>query len=136
MTGLSATVVPGPPAETAVVLRIRNDTGADAELPDPDLGAPAADSGWPHSVEAYRAVLLVSFGIMSVDVRDASGDEAERLAVSTWSTPRRRPDLVLAPGATLDLVIPLGPMFALSPGERYRVGVMYGGVTGEGEVAA
>jgi hypothetical protein len=44
---------------------------------------------WPFSTEAYRAALLMSFGFLTVSVRDDSGDEVEKNTLSTWSTPPR-----------------------------------------------
>lgn len=138
MTGLTATIEPSgePRGETGVVLRLVNTGDAPVEVPDPDLGVPALGSDWPHSVEAYRVSLLMSFGLLSVALRDQHGDDVERRPVSTWSTPLQRPDLVLGPGDVLDVVIPLGPLFALVPSGRYRVSVGYGPARAEGDVGA
>lgn len=125
-----------PSGETAVVLRIVNTSRAPVSVPNPDLGRPAEGSGWEWSVDAYRASLLMSFGMLRVTVRDADGEEVDKALVSTWSTPVRWPDLVLEPGAGLDLVIPLGPLFELKAGERYRVTAAYGEARGEGVVEA
>lgn len=125
-----------PAGETAVVLRIRNTTRAPVSVPNPDLGRPGEGSGWEWSADAYRASLLMSFGTLRVVVRDEDGEEVEKAAVSTWSTPVRWPDVVLEPGAGLDVVIPLGPLFRLEAGKRYRVEAEYGGVIGEGEFEA
>lgn len=138
MKGLTATIERSaePSGEDAVVLRLANTNDAPVEVPNPDLGVPSPASGWPHSVAAYRAALLMSFGLLSVAVRDQHGDEVEERPVSTWSTPLLRPDLVLAPGDALDVVIPLGPLFTLEPGRRYRVTVAYGPGQAEGDVEA
>jgi hypothetical protein len=138
MRALAATVEPtgAPAGEVAVVLRVENTSGAAVAVPDPDLGRPSDDSDWPHSLEAYRASLMLSFGMLAVSVRDADGEEVAKAAVSTWSTPYRRPDLRLAPGGKLDVVIPLGPLFELRPGEHYRVAAKFGPARGEGDVVA
>ena len=128
MSALTATVEPTaePADETAVVLRIRNETGAPVDVLNPDLGRPAEDRGWPFSVEAYRTAMLMSFGFLTITVRDESGDQLEQEPVSTWSTPFVRPAVSLAPGASMDVVIPLAPFFALVPGAVYGVRVEYG----------
>jgi hypothetical protein len=139
MSGLTATIgiSDEPRGEKAVVLRIVNDSGAAVQLADPDLGRPADDADWPFSVQAYRAALLMSFGFLTVTVRDESGAELDRRPVSTWSTPLVPAPVSLPPAGTLQVVIPLGPFFAISPGRTYRVTAVYGEtsrVTGTGTV--
>jgi hypothetical protein len=138
MTGLAATLEPSgePRGEVAVVLRITNTSDVPVEVPDPDLGVPSPAAGWSHSVAAYRASLLMSFGMLSVSVRNAHGEGVEERAVSTWSTPFQRPDRVLARGDRLDVVIPLAPLFAVEAGGMYRVTVAYGPARAEGNVEA
>ncbi|HEY1180376.1 MAG TPA: hypothetical protein VGF17_29830 [Phytomonospora sp.] len=134
MSAFTATIEPAdaPEGETAVVLRVANTSAEPAAVPDPDLGRPSAP--WEHSAEAYRASLLASFGILAVTVYDADGEEVAKAPVSTWSTPLRRPDLVLEPGETLDVVVPLGVLFRLAAGAEYRVVIAYGDAVGEGVV--
>lgn len=134
MSTVDATIEAGaePAGETAVVLHVVNTSDAPVSVPNPDLGRPAEDSGWEWSADAYRASLLMSFGMLRVVVRDEDGEEVEKALVSTWSTPVRWPDIVLEPGAGLDVVIPLRPLFQLEAGKRYRVEAEYGGVRGRG----
>ncbi|GIG65537.1 hypothetical protein [Phytomonospora endophytica] len=134
MSALSATVEPtaAPEGETAVRLRVANTSTAPATVPNPDLGRPSGP--WEYSTEAYRASLLASFGMLAVTVYDGDGEEVAKAPVSTWATPFRRPDLVLEPGETLDVVVPLGVLFTLDAGAEYRVVVEYGEARGEGLV--
>jgi len=131
MSGLDATISPvtEPAGEAPVLLRVVNTCDEHVDLPDPDLGRPADELGWALSLEAYRAAQLVSFGLLTLDVADESGSDAERVPVPTWSTPLVGPPVSLAPGESLDVVIPLGPFFVLAPGTRYRVRVEYGAAT-------
>jgi hypothetical protein len=128
VSALTATIEPSaqPDGEAAVALRIVNDSEAPIELLNPDLGKPAEGAHWPFSVEAYRAALLMSFGFLTVSVHDESGDEVEKEPVSTWSTPLVRSPVSLAPGGSLEVVIPVGPFFALAPAAAYRVTAEYG----------
>lgn len=128
MSGLTATIVAAdePRGEQPVTLRIVNGTDAAVELANPDLGVPAENSGWPFSVQAYRAAQLMSFGFLGVSVRDGSGAELDRRPVSTWSTPLVLPPVSIPPGATLEIVIPLRPFFELSTESTYSVTVEYG----------
>ncbi len=128
MNALGTTLEPAaePVRETAVALRIVNRSAAPVDLVNPDLGHPAAIVDWPFSVEAYRAALLMSFGFLTVSVRDESGDEVEKEIRPTWSTPLVRPPVSLTPGGSLEIVIPVGPFFALAPATTYRVTAEYG----------
>jgi hypothetical protein len=128
VSALTATIGPTdePVGETAVALRIVNESDAPVTVLNPDLGRPAEGVDWPFSVEAYRAALLMSFGFLTVAVHDESGDEVEREPVSTWSTPLVRPPVALAPGGSLEVVIPVGPFFPLAPATVYRVTAEYG----------
>lgn len=130
MTALIATIEPiaEPVGESAVTLRIVNNTVGPIELLNPDLGKPADRSDWPFSVEAYRAALLMSFGLLTVSVHSESGEEVAKEPVSTWSTPLVRPPVSLTPGGSLDVVIPLRPFFLLATAAAYRVTAEYGDV--------
>jgi hypothetical protein len=130
MIGLTATVSPTaePVGETPVAPWIVNDSESPVELLNPDMGKPAEGVEWPHSVEAYRAALLMSFGFLTVSVHDQSGDGLEKEPVSAWSTPLVRPPVSLAPGRSLEVVVPLGPFFSLAPAAAYRVILEYGDV--------
>lgn len=46
--------------------------------------------------------------------------------MSTWSTPLVRPPVALAPGESLQVVIPLGPSFAIEPDTVYLISADYG----------
>jgi hypothetical protein len=134
---LSATIEPldgddGP----GVALRITNTSGAPVELLNPDLGRPSAEMKWPFSLETYRASLLMSYGYLAVSVTDEHGEPVDKQPVETWVTPILNSPVALSPGESLDVPIPLGPFFALAPGQTYRVLAEYGDdalkVSGEG----
>jgi hypothetical protein len=109
-----------------VVLRLTNVAQASVEVLNPDLGRPSPDMHWPHSDEAYRTSLLMSYGYLEVRVADDSGEPVDMAPVQTWATPALRPPVRLNPGETLDVPIPVAVFFALAPGETYRVSVGYG----------
>jgi hypothetical protein len=110
----------------ALVLHVVNESGAPAEVLNPDLGRPSPQMKWPFSDETYRASLLMSYGYLRVSVIDENGEELEKEPVETFATPALRSPLVLAPGEAVDVVIPLGDFFSLSPGGRYSASVEYG----------
>jgi hypothetical protein len=141
--GLRATIEP--PAgdgggEVVVTLRIVNESGATVEVLDPEIGRPSPEMGWPWSLAAYRAALLLSYGYLALAVTDAAGDEVEPEPVQTWATPVLRPPVALRPGEALEIPLPLGRFFPLTPGRTYRAAVDYGErgarVHAEGDVLA
>jgi hypothetical protein len=109
-----------------VVLRLTNAGQASVEVLNPDLGRPSPDMRWPHSEEAYRTSLLMSYGYLEVRVADDSGEPVDMAPVQTWATPALRPPVRLEPGESLDVPVPVGVFFPLQPGETYRVSVGYG----------
>jgi hypothetical protein len=127
---LAATIEPaadgGPEGELPIVLRIVNGSGEPVELANPDMGQPSPQMGWPFSIEAYRASLLISYGYLSVSLIDEWGEEVEPDRVETWATPAMRPPITLAPGESIELIIPVARLFPVSAGTRYRVLVEYG----------
>jgi len=127
---LTATIEPaaagGPEGELPTVLRIVNSSGEPVELVNPDMGQPSPQMSWPFSIEAYRASLLMSFGYLAVSLTDQWGAQVEPDRVETWATPATRPHVILAPGESIDVVIPLARFFPVSAGSRYRVSVEYG----------
>jgi hypothetical protein len=141
-TPLTATVHPtrgkGKATELAVTLQIRNASGSTVEVLNPDMGRPSPSTNWPWSLQAYRASLLMSYGYLAVSVTDESGHPVVRKPLETWATPVLRPRLALAPGDSFDVVIPVGRLFPLSTGGKYRVSVEYGDgalkVRGEGSI--
>ena len=126
-TNLSATLHPqAAEGEFTLVLRVTNDSDEAVDVLNPDLGRPSPDMHWPGSDATYRAALLMSFGYLDVRVSDSSGDPVEMTPIQTWATPALRPAVRLAPGESLDVLIPLNALFALQPGTAYRVAVGYG----------
>ena len=127
---LTATIEPaadgGPEGELPTVLRIVNSSGEPVELVNPDMGRPSPQMSWPFSIEAYRASLLMSFGYLAVSLTDQWGAQVEPDRVETWATPAMRPHVIVAPGESIDVVIPLARFFPVSAGRRYRVSVEYG----------
>jgi hypothetical protein len=121
-------------------LRITNVSDAPVDVVNPDMGRPSGQMNWPYSIETYRAALLISFGNLVVSVTDASGTDVSRTPIETWATPIRKGPIPLAPGASVDVPIPLGRFFAVEEGETYRVVAAYGEpdarVPAEGEVEA
>ena len=137
---LTATIEPAEGDDAPVVaLRITNASDSDVEVLNPDIGRPSPEMPWPYSLETYRASLLMSYGFLTVTVTDdEDGRPVEKQPVETWVTPVLRPPVSLAPGATLDVPLPLGPFFPLSGG-TYRVAAEFGDanlkVSGEGTLA-
>lgn len=129
-TLLTATVEP--PAgddqsgDCTVTLRISNVSGSTAEVLNPDIGRPSPQMNWPWSTAAYRASLLMSYGYLTVQVHDESGEQMDKQPLETWATPVLRPHIALAPGDSLEVPIPLGRFFPLAPGTTYRVSIEYG----------
>lgn len=127
MTGLTATIDPRAAGEDRVVtLRITNPSDAAVELVNPDMGRPALNMNWPHSVEVYRASLLMEYGYLAVSVADESGVDVPLAMISTWATPIMPAPVSLEPGDSLEVPIPLGRFFALEPGGRYQTTAEYG----------
>jgi hypothetical protein len=128
----------GPADEHPVQLRITNAADAPVELTNPDLGRPTAEMEWPYSLEAYRASLLVSFGFLKLDVTGESGEHLEQAPPQTLATPALRTPVALSPGESLDVQIPVGIFFTLTPGQSYRLSAEYGDdkvkVRAEGEI--
>jgi hypothetical protein len=129
-TPLAATVEPTTgdrhDDELAMKLRIVNASDSTVEVFNPDMGRPSAKVNWPWSIELYRASLLISYGYLTVSVADESGREVEKEPLETWVTPVLRPRLALSPGESFEVVIPVGRLFRLAPGGKYRVSVEYG----------
>jgi hypothetical protein len=128
MPALSATVEPdtGQPDQPAVTLRITNESSDPVEILNPDLGKPSPEMNWPHSLEAYRASLLMSYGYLSISVADEAGNEVPKEGLETWATPVLKSPVALSRGESLDVPIPLGRFFALTAGSGYRLSIEYG----------
>jgi hypothetical protein len=125
---LSATlrVTEDPTADVEVILRVTNSTAVTVNVPNPDVGNPPPPPEWPWSQAAYRASLLISFGLLDMKVSDPSGRPAPSDIPQAWSTPVLKPPLQLAPGEGVELVLPIGLFFDLDPGHVYDVVVRYG----------
>jgi hypothetical protein len=130
MRGLSATleVADEDSDDLALILQLSNGTDAIVDLPNPDVGRPPPDADWPWSEDAYRASLLISFGLLELEVTDATGDPVRSDIPQTWATPVLRPRLELTPGDRLDVLLPIGLFFELEPGRNYQVIARYGDV--------
>src|SRR5690606_19761281 len=89
-------------------------------------GNPPPDLNWQQSLETYRTALLLSFGYLTLSVRDQAGRELSREGNATWVTPIRKPDVFLGPGEALELTIPIGEFYRLEPGRSYDVQATYG----------
>ena len=68
----------------------------------------------------------MSYGFLTLNIRDESGQQVAQEPVSTWSTPMVRPPVSLAPGESLQVVIPLRPSFAVEPETVYLISADYG----------
>jgi hypothetical protein len=138
---MTASIDPRTAGEDRVAtLRITNTSDAPVELVNPDMGTPSPQMNWPHSLETYRASLLMSYGYLKVAVADESGGEVPREPIETWATPILRAPVALEPGESLEVAIPLGRFFRLEPGGSYTVSAEYGDdalrVTAQGVVEA
>ncbi len=109
-----------------VLFRVRNDGGGPAAILNPDVGVPDPAMQWPLSDAVYRVSTLLWFHCLAISVRETSGLELARREIPAWSTPALLPDMLLAPGQSLTLEIPLGPFYALEAGKQYRVWIRYG----------
>jgi hypothetical protein len=114
------------PAAFRVTLRITNRTGRPVAILNPDMGVPAPSMDWPLSLETYRTSLLLSFGFLELAVSDENGNDLPLQSIQTWATPGVPPDVILEPGAAIEIPIPIGEFFALSPGTTYRIAITYG----------
>jgi len=127
VTALTASIEVPPgqsgPADFQVVLRVANSSTEPATILNPEMGAPQPQ--WPYSPEAHQAATLMSFGYLSLSLTDAAGAEVKPEAIQTWATPALRSPVELAPGQTMDLAIPIGTFYALTPG-TYQLAVSYG----------
>jgi hypothetical protein len=112
--------------DVGVSLRITNETDELVEVLNPDLGRPSSEMRWPWSVAAYRVAVMLSFGYLRLMMTDEAGNSVEQEPVRSWATPVLRPPVVLGPGETMDVPVPLVPFFPLESGRAYRVEVEYG----------
>jgi hypothetical protein len=109
-----------------LVLRITNTGENSIALLNPDIGVPSPEMKWPYSKEMYRTSMLISYGYLSISITDANGEEIPQRSISTWATPVLQPKLELAPGRSIELMIPIGELYALEPGCEYEVAIEYG----------
>jgi hypothetical protein len=112
--------------EVGVTMQIANAGDQAVEVLNPDVGRPSPQMGWPWSVAAYRVAVLLSFGYLALAVTDDAGDAVRQEPVQSWATPVLRPAVVLGPGETLSVPVPLVPFFALEAGRVYGVTIEYG----------
>jgi hypothetical protein len=122
---LSATIEQ-PGGGAPVLLHITNVSDATVEVLNPDLGVPTPAEEWSYSIEAYCASLLVSFGYLSLAVTDEAGEQLARRPPQTLATPILNTPLVLAPGESFDVPVPVGLFFTLAAGHTYRLAIEYG----------
>ena len=126
MTGLTATIDPRAAGEDRVVtLRVSNASDTAVQVVNPNMGRPAPNMNWPHSIEVYRASLLMEYGHLAVSVTD-EGADVPLAMISTWATPVMPAPVSLEPGDSLEVPIPLGRFFPLEAGRRYQVTAEYG----------
>ncbi|MEV0645380.1 hypothetical protein AB0I28_08955 [Phytomonospora sp. NPDC050363] len=121
-----------PGSGLTVVLRLTNTSATSVGVLDPAFANPPPDGPW--TVETYRVAQLLSYGFLRITVTDREGERVEPSPVETWATHVLRAPLVLAPGEHLDVPIPLGAFYELSPGASYRLAIAYG--EGEPRVTA
>lgn len=113
-------------AELQVTLRITNRAAHSIALLNPDMGNPTPKMDWSWSNEAYQTSLLLSFGYLSMSVRDKAGQELPRQDIETWATPALLPEINLASGDSIEIIIPIGTFYPLTSGETYQVRLEYG----------
>ena len=116
--------IAGEPVRTT--LTVTNQTEAAVSVVNPDMGSPPPELNWSFGQEAYQISLLLSFGILSIEIVDPAGQPVPRTGPETWATPILMPRLALDPGATLSLATTRSDHFAIDRPGTYRVAVEYG----------
>lgn len=109
-----------------VRLRITNPEDRKVTILNPDMGVPSPALNWPESNDVYQTFLLTSFGFLSMTVTDEAGNELPLRTFPISATPALRPPVELAPGDSLELVIPVGSFYQLEAKKSYRVAIEYG----------
>jgi hypothetical protein len=112
--------------ELQVLLRIKNPEDHKIEILNPDMGVPSPAINWAHSADAYRTLILQSFGYLSMLVTDDTGQEPPRQAFLVSATPALRPPLELRPGDSFEMAIPIGSFYRLASGKTYGLALEYG----------
>lgn len=108
-----------------VRLTVTNVAGEPLIVPSPDLGLPPAELRWPASAEAFRASLLMSFGVLELTLGAADGSPVATRGLAPWVTPVLA-RTTLRPGESLGLDLDLGELFAIDAAGRYTLRARYG----------
>ncbi|TGX53246.1 hypothetical protein E5A73_10325 [Sphingomonas gei] len=105
------------------MLRIANDGDKAVTIHNPGDYRPT--EGWEFSREAYRVAALRSFHFLEMTLR-ADGSEIEPADIRTRADHLVGLPVALAPGANLQIHIPLHEFYDLMPGIEYSLALTYG----------
>lgn len=104
----------------SVRMTITNTSDRSLEIVNFDVGVPPPELNWAFSDSAYRAALLMSFGLLKLTLESATGQSVQSKGLNPWVTPVLGKQ-TLQPNDSVSLEFDLNELFSIDSPGRYRL---------------
>ena len=107
-------------APIPVRMTITNTSNQSLEIVNFDVGVPPTGLNWTFSEAAYRAAVLMSFGLLKLELQSETGQSIQSKGLNPWVTPVLGKQ-TLQPNDSVVLEFDLNELFSIDSPGRYRL---------------